>query len=729
MIKTERQKSWYLNEFTLVIAIFLVGAALSFSPVFSYIDWKLYDSFVNVHRSTPEHRDNVAVVCVDQKSLDFFAEQYSFSWPLPRMFHGILVDYLSASGAKAIVFDVLFSEQDIDRSEVTSSESDNAFAESIARAGNVYLAVAGQAGISGGNSGEGSPLYLDDSDAGLFQLMNEAPSYDSGVFPLQKFFENAKSLGIVNMLPERDGIHRGYPMISNLDGRPVPSLAYTVVKDILSKDELTKNVLRHVGDGSYFNSDSKFFLNWYGNGGTGRGVEGSDAVFNYYSYAAVIASHFQLQNGETPVIDTDVFRDKIVIIGSNAPGLFDLKATPFTHESVYPGLEIHATAIENMLSGEYVTRIPAWLLLLTMFSVAMALFYAERFFSNLRIFILVYIILSLAILTAGYLFLVMNLRWIAAAELFANSTLVFAGLVISGYFKETREKRVLKNHFGRYVNDTVLKEILDNPNAVNFKGKDINATIMATDIAGFTTISEKLSADEVVSRLNDYLSEVSESLIDNAAYINKYIGDAILALFGAFEEPEHERNACYAAYKAKLIIDRKIAEAEKTGDIPLITRFGITTGDMTLGNIGSERKIEYTVIGDTVNTAFRLEGLNKFYHTRIIVGETTRYAVGESFEFRLLDELKVKGKETSEEVFELLGPVGECDPKLLKWRDEFEAALKLYRNREFQDAITVFQRLADEGDETSDVFAWRCQGFIKEPPPSEWNGVWVMLRK
>ncbi len=720
---------WYKNELFIVAVILLVCMLLSWQGVFSYLDWKLFDSMVMRNRAVPEHRDSVVMVCVDQKTLDFFSEQYSFSWPLPRMFHAFLVEHLTNCGAKAVVFDVIFSEQDIDRSEVTSSESDDAFAAAIEASERVYLAVAGQDIPGTGPMSDEPPLYLDDNDAAPFIHFSDAPSYRSAVFPLRKFSGASSYLGIVNMIPEKDGIHRRYPVVSSLGDRLVPSLAYSVVRNVLDGDELRSHLLDRLDSPFVFDSEGKFYLNWYGSGGTGRGVDGQDAVFNYYSYAAVIASYFQQRNGEELVIDPEAFKDKIVIIGSNAPGLFDLKATPFTHENEYPGMEIHATAIENMLSGDYITKIPVWLVMLLLIAITAFLYAADRKFSNLRIFIAIFVILALFELSAAYFFLVTSKCLIAAADLLVTSLLVFGGLVIVGYFKETREKRVLRSHFGRYVNETVLREILANPNAVNFQGKTIKATIMATDIAGFTSISEKLPPDEVVSRLNDYLSDVSETLIDNGAFINKYIGDAILALYGAFEEPDHMKNACSAALRAKDIIDSKIAEAEGRGEDPLITRFGITTGEMTLGNIGSERKIEYTVIGDTVNTAFRLEGLNKFYRTRIIVGDNTRHGAGDDYDFRLLDELKVKGKATSEEVFELLGFAGQTDSKLLQWRDEFESALQLYRNREFHDAKAVFDRLGADGDPTSEVFAGRCERFIKDPPPPEWSGVWVMLRK
>jgi adenylate cyclase len=424
-----------------------------------------------------------------------------------------------------------------------------------------------------------------------------------------------------------------------------------------------------------------------------------------------------------------VFRDKIVVIGSNAAGLLDLKATPFTHISLYPGMEIHATAIENMLTNDFIRFTPRWILVAVMSAIAFLLFIIDRIFHSLRLFIGSFFMLALLELVAAYFFLTAIGRWIPVVDILSATMFVFAGLVISGYFHETKEKRLLKRSFGRYVNETVLNEILSNPQAVDFRGRTIRATIMATDIEGFTGISEKLLPHEVVKRLNDYLSEVSGTLIDNDAYINKYIGDAILALFGAFGEPGHERTSCMAAVKVRDIVQRKIEEAKLSGEAPMVTRFGIATGEMTMGNIGSELKLEFTVIGDTVNTAFRFEGLNKFYRTTIIVGDQTMIAAGDIFEFRQLDIIRVKGKETPEVVYELLGLKGDIPPEKLTICSEFERAGELYRERRFEEALEIYSRLAKEGDGPSEVFEGRCRQFMTEPPQPEWDGVWVMLRK
>jgi len=726
--KSSASRKELIQDLILVTLIFCLVVILSATGVLQYVDWKIFDLMINLHRSTPVHRDNVVFVCIDQKSLEFFDRETGNGWPWPRDFYGRIVWHLVDCGAKAVVFDVIYSENDIDRTYITGEESDNEFAAAIDGSGVTYLAVVGEETSISDNIIHDIPLFLDDHGE-IYDMLPGLTVYKSAVFPLKKFMDGARGLGLVNPMPEADGIHRRYTLVSKLDDRYVQSLAYVVAKDVMEEKAFRERILRHFGGNSVIDDEGKLTINWYGKGGTGRGLEGDDAVFQYYSFAAVMGSALDIEKGEEPIVPKEAFRDKIVIIGSNAPGLFDLKATPFTHRNLYPGMEIHATVIENLLAGDFIPRVPSWVIFLVMAVITALMFAFHRTVRNLRAFIVLFVILVAAEAAAGYGVFALKSSLLDTAELFGTTIFVFAGLVITGYFHETKEKRVLRGHFGRYVNETVMNEILENPNTVDFKGRTIHATVMATDIQGFTSISEKLQAHEVVARLNDYLSEVSELLIDNGAYINKYIGDAILALYGAFEEPDHMKKACYAAVYAQKIISKRNEQAELSGDIPFITRMGVTTGEMTMGNIGSRRKIEYTVIGDTVNTAFRMEGLNKYYRTRILVGEVTKQGAGDGFEFRLLDVLRVKGKETPEKVYELMGVAGDVDPERLRRRDEFENALTLYREQRFTEAREIFTRLAAEGDGTSEMFLERCEIFIAEPPPSDWDGVWTMTSK
>ncbi len=705
-------------DLLLTSLIFCLMIILSYQNSWDFLNWKFFDTLMNIRRNTPEKRDNVVIVCIDQKSLEYVMKNNGHSWPWPREYHAQLVRYLSQSGAKAILFDVIFSEPDIDRTNASPGEvCDADLGEAIEESGITYLSAALQKGIVNENPFEEKIFLPENNTFNKLRLDNQ----DTAVFPLTILSKGAAGLGFTDCIPEDDGIVRRYPLVFKFDGKYVSSAGFDIARDFIDEKIFNDNILSYFGKNTLIDEEGKTLLNWYGRGGP-------DGVFTYYSYHAVLVSSILEERNKSSLFPPDTFNDKIVIIGSNAPGLFDLKPTPFTHEELYPGFEIHATAIENFLSNDFIYRIPWWIIVVAMSVSAILLFFINNAYQNLRLYVSVFFVLLFSEILISYL-IISNNMWISAVDIISTTTFIFAGLIIAGYFSESKDVRLLRKQFERYVSDTVLEEILVNPSSVDLEGKTLYGTVMATDIADFTSISEKLPPREVVSRLNDYLSEVSEVLIDNRAFINKYIGDAILAIYGTFDELDHKRNACMSAINALKIINKKIEHAHLEKQTPLITRFGITSGEITMGNIGSARKTEYTVIGDAVNSAFRLEGLNKFYNTTILVSEYTKEGAGDDFEFRWLDVLRYKGKVTPVHIYELIGLKGEVDNEKLRIRDEFEEALRLYHKKEFKEAENIFARLLEDGDKPSEVFKKRCEEFIQSPPPPDWAGVWVMLRK
>ncbi|MDP2984480.1 MAG: adenylate/guanylate cyclase domain-containing protein [Candidatus Latescibacter sp.] len=708
-------------DIALVLTIFILAAILLLNDSLFEFNGKLFNFLVQKRRSVEHTCKNVVIVCVDQQSLDEYYRKERQSWPWPRDFHAQLVRYLTECGAKAIVFDVIFSEQDIDRVNA-DAKPDKVFGEAIAESGRTFLvcqvyAVTDSLTFQSASFDEKAFL----SDDGIFRGLR-IRDHRFAAFPLPVLAEGTVGIGLSNIESDRDDIIRNYPLALKLNGRYIPSLGFAVSRNILGDKEINKRLGQASSIIKRVDSRGNLLLNWYGKGGV-------DGVFTYYSYRAVLQASIREERTGKPDTLSSHFRDKIVLVGSNAPGLLDLKATPFTSFAPYPGVEIHATAIENFLADDFISTVPPWIRILAMAAASILLFYGFKIFRNLRLLVALFLGFMIVEVFSSY-FLILNNIWLPGVDIYLVSSLVFVGLVISGYVNETKEKRILRGHFERYVNDSVLSDILANPDAIDLKGRTIIATVMASDIADFTNISEKLHAYELVARLNDYFSEVSEALITNGAFINKYIGDAILSIYGAFgEEPEHRRKACRAALAAHEVINRKIEQARTEGRDPFLTRIGINTGEMTLGNIGSARKIEYTVIGDSVNSAFRLEGINKFYNTRILVSEFTKEGVEDEFEFRLIDSLLYKGKDMPVSIYELLGVKGNVNPEILRLRDEFEQALDFYRKREFQEAGSIFARLHEEGDGASGVMRMRCDHFLSEPPPPEWDGVWKMLRK
>jgi len=712
---SNKRKTLVLDVLIVCLVFCLMMASLTMETLQTF-NWKLFDALMNIHRHEAVQSEDIVIIAIDQLSLELYRDN-DINWQWPRDFYERIVGYLDDCGAKAIIFDMIFSDTE---SELLNAASDNdeSFGEAIRESGIVYLAVQAYQDTLPENPHKES-FYL--NNGVMFSQFN-VKSYINGVFPIEILSRGARGLGLVGIDPEVDDIHRRYPLVKKIRGKYVPSLGFAVARDIIGEDVITKQIFNSSGKSKILDDDGELLLNWYGKGGV------KDGVFPYYSYHGVMESSLNYDIGEPLTIPREAFKDKIVLIGSNAPALFDLRPTPFTYFEPYPGVEIHATAIQNFLNDDFIQRAPMWVVVVLMAVSSVIIFLAFKYLPKIRLFVAVFAACILLELYASYVLLAANF-WLPWVNIFVTTTLSFAGLVLSGYFRESKDKKILRRSFERYVNDSVLEEILEKPDSVDFSGRVLTATIMATDIAGFTSISEKLSAHDVVSRLNDYLSEVSEAVIDNGGYINKYIGDAILAVFGAFGATEHHKKACIAGLSAMKIIERKIAEAKVQNLDPFVTRMGITTGDMTMGNIGSARKVEYTVIGDSVNSAFRLEGLNKYYNTRLLISEYTKDGAGDDFEYRLVDLVKVKGKETPVGIYELLGMKGDVDPEMLRKRNEFEDALNYYRDGKFDRALEKFTLLTGEGDPPSPVMKERCEHFIKNPPSGEWKGVWKMESK
>ena len=709
-----KQRS-FLLDLALVLSIFCLTVVLSLRGSLHDFDCKQYDFFFRLKRAKPVQKSNVVIVCIDQKSLSYYDRQLQ-GWPWPREFHVRLIDILTKCGAKRIVFDIFFSESDLDR--VSAASGDAELGQAVQESGRTFFIVQLMKEEKPRKVSFDEKAFLSDHDA----YRGFTPKNNNyGVFPVPVISEYAAGLGFANMVPDNDGMVRRYPLVMTLNGRYVPSIALAVARSVRGKenvDTLVRRALkRHIID-----REGYLLLNWYGRGDI-------DVVFQYCSYFGVMNAAIKEEKTGLPDSLRKKFEDKIVLVGSNAPGLFDNKATPVSKGSAYPGVEVHATAIENFLADDFIALVPRWLTLLLTAAASAALFILFRAAKSLRLFVAAYFAFIAVEMSVSWLLILRDL-WLPSVGIYLVTTLVFVGLVTSGYFTETREKRLLRRYFERYVNDSVLEEILANPTAVDLKGRTILATVMATDIQDFTNISEKMHAYDVVARLNDYLSEVSEVLINHGAFINKYSGDAILALYGAFgENPYHREQACRAALAAMEVIIRKADEARVEGMAPFITRFGLNTGEMTMGNIGSARKIEYTVIGDAVNSAYRLEGINKYYGTRILVSEFTREGVGDGFEFRMVDALQFKGKDLPVRIYELIGEKGMVDTAVLRRRGEYERAFSLYAEKRFEEARAAFALLREEGDAASEVLEERCRQFMEAPPGEDWNGVWRMFTK
>ena len=440
----------------------------------------------------------------------------------------------------------------------------------------------------------------------------------------------------------------------------------------------------------------------------------------------------------------EFLKDKLLIFGATAMGVYDLRVTPF--EENYPGVETHANVLSNLLveharaTGE---RLPAnapgflrthpaeermmWMILLALGLVLSALL---SYFGSVPG-------LGITTLFMGGVYAI-DRFWLFRSGIVA--TVIFPMLEIFGtfvtltfykYFTEERKKRELKGTFEKYVSPSIVAEVLSDPENIELGGKKMDLTVMFSDVRGFTTISEKLDPRELSDLLNSYLTPMTDLVFKHKGTLDKYMGDAIMAFWGApIHYGDHAKHACRCALQM-LVKLRELQEQYRAKGLPEIDiGIGLNTGDMSVGNMGSETVRSYTVMGDSVNLGSRLEGINKEYGTRIIISEFTQKAVKDSFVTREVDWVRVKGKAQPVRIFELIAE-GKAPAETQAMLKCFDEGFKLYHERKFKEAIAVFQEgLKHKAeDPPTQLYIERCQDYAAEPPPEDWDGVYNMKSK
>jgi len=451
---------------------------------------------------------------------------------------------------------------------------------------------------------------------------------------------------------------------------------------------------------------------------------GPRGTYPYYSIADVVQHKFK----------PGTFKDKIVLIGASATGIADLRTPPYG-EIDYPGVEVHANVIDNMLHQNFLIRGVKQQLcdaILIIFlglplGIWMALVAPRWMWFGIALFVPLVMVDYYKFLHGWWL----NFT-IPALTLSANVLLVS---LYRSLFEE-KEKRRVRSAFGQYLSPEVIRRLLVNPRLV--EPKKTNITVMFSDIRGFTTISEKLDAQELALFLNQYLSDMTGLVFDHHGTLDKYIGDAVMAFWGApFEEPGHAGRACTTALKMMDRVREMQKKWEADGKPHLDIGIGLNTGVASVGNMGSALRYGYTALGDAVNLSSRLEGLNKDYGTHILINETTYAAAkDDGFVFRELDLIRVKGKLQPVTIYELIGRASENSvygaPEEVRQRlDLFHQARELYRNRHWAEAQNSFQAILDKWPEDgpSRTYWKRCQDYLFDEPPSGWDGVFTMTHK
>jgi len=739
----------WLNAFTVSVLISLVSLYIySLDLTFiKLLELKAYDFKMSL-RGTRPVSDQVVIVAIDEHSL-----KQEGRWPWPRTRLAKLVDKLTESGVAVIGLDLLFPEKDIyvpfdevmseiEKKDLTGinrkklkswlkqvSDSDAKFAAAIRRSERSVLGYfvytteeqAAKDSVTMMGPREFELLVSSQYSEVRFSDKSLNPAFLRPIvavgLSLPSLMDAANSAGHFHFKPDPDGVLRFAPMVQAHNKYLFPPFSLQILKEATRLNSVVR-VFPHrgpeirLGDVAIpVTERGDFLINYYGPSLTFTNLSASDVIDG--------------------TVKPEQLKNKIVLVGATAIALPDLHSTPY--DPLVPGVEVHATIIENILNQDFLQR-PPWIRLLSMMVIlgaGLLLGLASLYFKAVGTALLLGVGVG-GYLVADYVFFTQQGLWVHTVYPVFSQLLVYFGITLYRFTFEEREKRFIKGAFSQYLAPTVVDRLVENPKLLKLGGERKVLTAFFSDVAGFSTIAEKLEAEELVDLLNVYLTDMTEIILKYEGTVDKFEGDAIIAFFGApIEFEDHATRTCLAA----LDMQNRLAELreiwKKEGRPEMFMRIGINTGQMVVGNMGSTNRMDYTMMGDSVNLAARLEGVNKQYQTYTMLSEFTYELAKNDIEARELDSIRVVGKQEPIKIYEALGRKGEMDDFIQLILPHFEEGLDHYKKRRWDKAIDSFERALNlyENDGPSLTYRNRCIAFKIHPPPSDWDGVFTMKTK
>lgn len=715
-----------LNSVLIAIVSILLIGLIHNHPVIK--SWSLHveDLISRLVVNDIQQQDKAVIVTIDQNSLNTLKNDYNILWPFPRLLYSYVNEYLHYSGARAIAYDILFPQPDLERVNISSSNySDSLFQSSMQQTGNVVLALQ----MEDSTHRTDNRFYYDN----LNNLKIRIPSnvinhkYSQATLPLFKFQQAAQLTGAVNFYTDLDGTCRRIPLFYKYRDTKIPFLALATLLVAENIDKIYYDSLSHSIQAGKYNiplSNNNFFnIKWYGPGG-------ADKNFQYISFASLISSYREWKTGRKPTIPPQVFKDKAVFIGATAAGLWDMKPTPFSsQENPFPGVEIYATIYSNFINGETVRHV-------SFLPVAIFLLLVLIFFNLLWTRLNVYYSSGMSFLILGLPAIINILSFkfysthipLIPVELAILLSLIVVNIV--NYFTVDKRKKMIKNVFSHYMHPDVVDKLTNNYAQIEMGGEEITATVLFTDLEGFTKISEDLHSNQIVNLLNDYFEKAEKIIFRNSGMLDKYTGDGLMAIFGApIYSESHGIQAC-----SSILDFQELAEINiklNGNSIPLITRVGVASGKIVVGNIGSTNRMDYTAVGDTVNLAARLEGVNKVYGTNNLISQKTYDLIKNEFVCREVDYIRVKGRAEPLKIYTVICNKNDSTENLQEIINIHNNALELYRERKFDIACQKFIQLLDEypEDNLAAVYQKRCEKLMKNPDIIDADNIFNMKIK
>ncbi len=654
----------------------------------------------------------IKLIVLDQRSLDWAQEENGWGWPWPREVYGAISAFCTRGGARALALDMLFTEP-----TVYGVSDDDAMGQALKAGPPAILA------LMPGGSADAWPEPLPRPDVAT--NLTTIPEPNHLLFPVPEVAAGAAAFGHVVGVPDADGVFRRLAPFCRFDGVEIPALGLatwlTAHGEGVPPSKRGQDALATIAadDAQLRVGDKVVPLDAKGN--VVLRLRNRDVMAQAVSAASVIQSELRLQADEVPTVSPELFKDSYVFLGCSAPGLLDLRPTPVDPKC--PGVILHATFVDNLITDSFIAYAAVPLVILvvlaTGIAAAISLSFGGRWWQAGP---LSAVWLGVPIL-AGFATYAKGQWWPVAAHETATA-LSLVGALAMNYWAEGRQKAFIKQAFRHYLSVEVIEKILRDPEHLQLGGEKRELTIMFTDLAGFSTFSERLGPVELTALLNDYLSEMTDIIMDEGGTLDKYEGDAIIAFWNApLEQCDHAVRACRAALRCQRRLTELRETFEKRTGAALHMRVGLNTGDVVVGNMGSRKRFNYTILGDAANLASRLEGANKAFGTEIMVAEGTWRLASSAFCGRPLADLRVVGRKTAVAVYELTGFATDAAPT--GW-DDFAEGLKRFREGNFAAAREMFEQLPD--DPAAQDYARRCAHLCAHPPEA-WDGVWNLTEK
>lgn len=713
------------------LLVFLLAVRLGDSRVLDELRLRVFDMY-QVLQPRPAGEKPVRIVDIDEKSLSELGQ-----WPWPRTYLADLVTRLTDLGAAVVAFDVIFPEADrlspvaalktfrsldeVTREKLSElPDNDRVFAEAVHKS----RAVVGESALSTAVSSETS-----DTTIGIATFGDPKPfllSYPGLLRNIPILEQAAAGRGVFTIQNERDGIVRRVPLVMEAQGQIRPSLAFEMLRVatgastiLIRASEAGIDSVAIPGFRIATDKNGQFWVRF-----------GRHDPSLYISAADVLRGR----------VDQAALKDKLVIIGTSSVGLLDIKTTPI--DAAMPGVEVHAQILESMLNGEILAR-PDYALALELIATAVIGILIIMLAPVLSPLVMVGLGAAVLVLLVGSSWLFYTRQGLLIDFTFplVSSALIYMTLTFANYFKERSQRRRIRSAFGQYLAPALVEELARSPERLVLGGEQRTMTVMFSDVRDFTTIAESHKNDpQGLTRLmNRFLTPLTNTIIAHKGTIDKYMGDAIMAFWNApLHDDAHEINACAAGLDMlaclKVVNRERKAEAAASGApyVPIRIGIGLNTGTCVVGNIGSELRFDYSVLGDSVNLASRIEGQCKTYGLPMVIGSRTARAVEGAFAIVEIDVIAVKGKAEPETIYAVLGR--EKTERYDKAHDSIAAMLRCYRARDWDGALVALEagRGADSDGVFSEfyrVYEKRILAFRDNPPPEGWNGVFVLETK